>query len=67
VTEQAPAIKLLLNSKEAAQALGIGERLLWTWTHPRGSVPCVRIGRAVRYSPDALRAFIQERMNGGNP
>jgi excisionase family DNA binding protein len=48
---------LLLKPREAAQALSISARTLWTLTR-RGEVPCVRIGRAVRYAPADLRAWI---------
>lgn len=51
---------LLLKPREAASALRIGERLLWELTN-RGEVPCVRIGRLVRYAPDALKAWIASK------
>jgi excisionase family DNA binding protein len=51
---------LLLTAPEAARALAISERTLWGLTD-RGEVPCVRIGRAVRYALADLAAYI-ERM-----
>jgi excisionase family DNA binding protein len=48
----------LLTSPEAARCLAISERLLWSLTK-RGELPCVRIGRAVRYDPADLRAWIE--------
>ena len=51
------AIALLVSAKDAAQMLGISPRLLWTQTH-KGTIPCVRIGRTVRYSVADLNAFI---------
>jgi len=49
--------KLLLTASEAAQALAISERSLWTLTKG-GRVRCVRLGRAVRYAPADLADFI---------
>ena len=57
----APATpKLLLTAKQAAAALAISERLLWSLTNCH-EIPCVRIGRAVRYSPDDLAAWIEAK------
>lgn len=51
--------RLLENSREAAARLSISERQLWANTQPRGPIPCIRIGGSVRFSIDALRAFIE--------
>jgi excisionase family DNA binding protein len=53
----APMPKLLLTPREAAKALSLCEKTLWTLTR-RGELPAVRIGRAVRYDLADLRAFI---------
>jgi Helix-turn-helix domain len=53
----APIARLLLTPIEAAAALRISPRLLWSKTKI-GEIPCVRIGKAVRYAPAALQAFI---------
>lgn len=53
---------LLVKPREAAQALGICEKTLWTLTKC-GELPAVRIGRSVRYDLQDLRAFI-DRMKG---
>lgn len=57
--------KLLLSPREAAHTLSVSEKSLWLHTTPRGPIPCVRLGRSVRYSVDALKAYlsIQERLN----
>jgi excisionase family DNA binding protein len=47
----------LLTAAQACQILGIGRRKLWELTN-RGEIVCVRIGRAVRYDPRDLQAFI---------
>lgn len=54
----APIVRLLWTPKEAAAALGISERLLWSKAK-LGDIPCVRINKAVRYSPAALQQWIE--------
>jgi excisionase family DNA binding protein len=51
---------LLLTPPEAAKALGISTRTLWTLT-ASGDVPSLKIGRLVRYPVDALRDWIDQR------
>lgn len=48
---------LLISAKAAAAMLCIGPRTLWTLTNC-GAIPSRKIGRAVRYCPDELRAWI---------
>ena len=50
---------LLLTAREATKALAISERTLWSLTDPRGPIRCLRIGRAVRYDPADLSAWIE--------
>lgn len=59
-----PERKLLLTVREAAAALSVCEKTLWSLTAPRGPLPAVRLGRSVRYDVTDLRAFI-ERAKGG--
>jgi excisionase family DNA binding protein len=49
---------LLVPAREAARLLAVSERTLWGLTR-RGEVPCVRIGRAVRYDPRDLAAYVE--------
>ena len=51
--------RLLLTVREAAKYLSIGERLLWSRSAPRGPLPVVRIGSAVRYPVADLEAAIK--------
>ena len=53
-------LRLLLSVREAATAMGICEKTLWTLTQ-KGEIPVVRIGSAVRYSVDGLREWIQKK------
>ncbi|MGE5607810.1 MAG: helix-turn-helix domain-containing protein [Bacillota bacterium] len=50
----------LLTPRDAAERLTISERTLWGLAES-GEVPCVRIGRSVRYDPADLRAYIDRR------
>jgi predicted DNA-binding transcriptional regulator AlpA len=54
--ETAPCPKLL-TPKDAAAACAISPRKLWSLT-ASGDIPCVRIGRSVRYDAMDLAAFI---------
>lgn len=56
---------LLLNAKQAAEALAISPRKLWGMT-ASGEIPHVRIDRAVRYPVDDLKRWIDEKKKGGN-
>ena len=49
--------KLLLTAREAAAALSISERTLWSLTDA-GALNAIRIGRAVRYAVADLQAYI---------
>lgn len=54
-------VRLLLTPREAAETLSVCEKSLWSLTAPRGPLKCVRLGRSVRYSLDALREFIAQQ------
>ena len=51
--------KLLLSTKEAASALGISTRHLFSLTAPRGPIPAIRLGRRTLYRLQDLEAFLQ--------
>ncbi len=55
-----PAAPLLLTARDAACALSLSERSLWSLTAPRGPIPVTRLPccRSVRYSVDALREWV---------
>lgn len=60
-----PSLPLLWNSDSACQALGVSAKTLFNITAPRGDLPCVRLGtsgRILRYDPDAVRAYVQRRL-----
>lgn len=59
--ESCPPIRLALRRKEAARALGIGERKLWEMTADGTSeIPHVRLGKAVLYPLDELRRWLAD-------
>lgn len=53
-------VRLLLTAREAAAALCVCEKTLWSMTQ-RGAIPAIRIGkRGVRYSLDDLKEWIKK-------
>ena len=59
-TDVASPVRLLLTPPEAAKALAVSARTLWTLTKD-GEIGHIKVGRLVRYSVDDLRAFIDSR------
>jgi len=58
----------LLDQNEAAAFLGIAPKTLAEWrSQGRHSLAFVRVGRAIRYEPAALLAFVQRRRVGPKP
>jgi len=55
--------QLLLKPADAAKALAISARKLWSLTAGK-QVPHVRLGKSVRYSPDDLRAWVESQKIG---
>ena len=63
--QSAEVQKSLLTAPEAAKRLAICQKSLWSITHPRGPLCCVRIGRSVRYSEQDIDAFVAAQRSGG--
>jgi len=55
--------RLLLNAQEAAEALHISERLLWSKTNCC-EIPHIRIGRRVLYPLNLLLSWIDKQSKG---
>lgn len=53
-----PPEKLLYSTVEAARALSICPRTLFSMTQPRGPIPAVRLGSRVLYPVAALQSWI---------
>ena len=63
--ETSDGLPMLLTARGAADTLAISPRKLWELTKG-GSIPCVRIGRAIRYDPGDLRDWIgRQKSRGG--
>ncbi len=53
---------IALRPREAARALGLGERTLWGLTAPRGPIPVVKVGTARLYRVADLDAWLAARV-----
>jgi len=61
ITGRQPAVEpLAYRPKQAALALGVCEKTLWTLTQ-RGEVPHVKTGKVVLYPVSLLRRWLEER------
>ncbi len=58
--------QLLLTEPQAAKALAISPRKLWSIRN-EGGIPCVKSGRLVRYDRDDLRAWIDRNKQAPVP
>jgi len=56
-------VSALLTVSQAAELLNVSEMRVYTLAR-EDLIPCVRLGRQVRFSPSALEAFIE---SGGRP
>lgn len=57
---------LLVGARDAARMLAVSPRKLWAMTFEETpGLPYIRCGRLVRYSPDDLCRWIDERREGG--
>lgn len=59
-TNELAVPRLALRPRDAAVALGIGERTLWQMTKD-GTVPHVRIGKLVVYPVYLLQRWLEEK------
>ncbi len=58
--DESNGVSLGLRPREAAKALGIGERLLWSKTNA-GEIPHLRVGRAIVYPVGLLQDWLAEQ------
>ena len=59
-------LRLALRPRDAAVALGIGTRKLWSLTNA-GQIPHLRIGRTIVYPVEQLRDWLAGQAKGGTP
>ena len=57
--------RLLLRGREVTQVLGVSRALAYRWMAD-GTLPVVRVSRAVRVPQEALRRWIEQQTKGGN-
>ena len=57
-----PTPKLLLSARDAAKALSVCERTLFSLTAPRGPIPVLRLGSRVLYPVATLQKWIDEQV-----
>jgi len=63
---QPTTLETLLDTNGAAKILGIPARTIVKWRSTgENNIPFVKIGRAVRYSPRELAAYISRHTVGG--
>lgn len=55
---------ILFTASEAAKALAISQRTLWSRTQA-GDIPHLRIGRSVRYPKTQILNWITQHVKGG--
>jgi len=55
---------LLLTPRQAAEALAISPRKLWSMT-ASGEIPHIRLGRSLRYPTAGLRRWIDQQKQEG--
>ena len=60
-----PSDGLLLSAREAAKALKVSERTLFSLTRDK-TIPAVRLNRRVLYDPADLRRAIDAAKTGGS-
>lgn len=67
MTDKITKTPLLVTARDAARMLAVSPRKLWGMTFEQTpSLPHVRCGRLVRYSPDDLRQWIEAQRKGGD-
>lgn len=54
-----PIAKLLVTERECASLISVSPRHLHD-IRKRGMVPCVKLGKSVRYNPEAVLAAIEK-------
>lgn len=57
-------VEVLLSEREVGALLGVSRWTLWRWRRDGavGQLPCIKIGRAVRYRPGDVAAALAARV-----
>ena len=60
---ESPTLEKLLDAKEVAEILGAEER--WVYRQAKAkAIPCVKLGKYWKFSPSALRKWLELEQNG---
>ena len=54
-----------MTPEQLSDMLQVPPRTLETWRYRGGGPPCVRVGRHVRYDPDAVRKWLADQADPG--
>ena len=55
-----PSVAPLLNVADVARLLSVSSRTIQLWAK-QGVLPCFRLGAVVRFDPDDIRRFVEEK------
>lgn len=59
-------LDLMLDVKSLAAMLGIHPKTIYRWVESNPSrIPCVRLGRLVRFEPAAVRRWLERQRRDG--
>lgn len=67
---ESPSIQLWKADRTCEDLGGISPKTLFNITSPRGDLPCVRLGpsgRILRYTPEAVRAYVKRLQQASSP
>lgn len=57
-------MRRLLTLAEVAELLAVPTRTLYAWRHERTGPPVTKVGKYLRYDPEALERWLAERTDG---
>lgn len=66
MSDSKPAIDVLWVVRDVAKLMKLSERTVFTLTQ-EGVIPCIRLGRSVRYRPDAVMEALRKLESGVVP
>lgn len=49
----------LIDAEEVAKSLGVSRNMVYMMARIKGGLPCVKVGRKVRFMPSAIKAWIE--------
>ena len=58
-------MKRLLTAQEVAERLALPEGTLYAWRYRRTGPPAIKVGKYLRYDPDALDRWLRSQTSVG--